>query len=181
MVYENITEDISEFFETYPPQYSDSDGYFLLTDSNTDMFFNIVDSLLTTMENSVFQTFEVDLEGEFVKESREGGCKEESQSNSEFNTQVNDKTWSRYNLIWPMIRTIIYLLLALAMGLVALLNLNEEKLESYLNTPWLLPTLCIVWALVLLHTRIHHDAPLFFSKHSPMPLRRGSREAKSSD
>lgn len=82
---------------------------------------------------------------------------------------------------WPVIRTIIIFLLALGMGLVALLNLSEDKLETYLNTPWLLPTLCIAWAVVLVLTHIRHDAPtMFFKKHGPIPLRRGSREGKTS-
>lgn len=82
---------------------------------------------------------------------------------------------------WPVIRSIVYLLLALGMSLVALLNLNEDKLDTFLNTPWLLPTLCIAWILVLLLTHIHHHAPLFFKKHTPIPLRRGSNDVKSSN
>jgi hypothetical protein len=66
------------------------------------------------------------------------------------------------------------------MGLVALLNFNENDMDTFLNTPWLLPTLCIAWAIVLVLTHIRRETPLFFNKHSPMPLRRGSREGKSS-
>ncbi|RFU75351.1 hypothetical protein TARUN_6897 [Trichoderma arundinaceum] len=238
MVKENMTEELNEFFETYHPQYSDTndlisealenitdipnafwpklakyiliEDYFLPNDSTTDLFFSIIGAIETAMENSVFSTFEIDLEGEFIKESEEGGGIDENQTDAQFAAQVTEDTWDRYNLVftygyiaaglclglmvilsvvarvtpwkpWPVIRTIIYLLLALAMGLLALLNLNEDKLESYLNTPWLLPTLCIAWTVVLILTHIRHDAPLFFRKHGPLPLRRGSRENKSSD
>lgn len=81
---------------------------------------------------------------------------------------------------WPVIRTILVLLLALGMGLVALLRLNENRLTAYLATPWLLPTLCIAWGLVLVLTHIPHDAPLFFKRHGPIPMRRRSREDKLS-
>jgi hypothetical protein len=81
---------------------------------------------------------------------------------------------------WPVIRTILILLLALGMGLVALLRLNEDSLDTYLNTAWLLPTLCIAWGVVLVLTHIRHDTPFFFKRHGPNPMRRRSREGKVS-
>ncbi|PTB40264.1 uncharacterized protein TrAFT101_004682 [Trichoderma asperellum] len=235
-VQKNITEELSEFFELYHPEYSDTDelindalanitripnafwpklskywlvaDYNLPNDTNTNLFYNIMESLQTAMYNSIFQTFEIDLEGEISKENEETGV-EDNSSNAQFASQVTDETLDRYFLVftygyiaagcclglmcllavvarvtpwkpWPVIRTIIIFLLALGMGLVALLNLNNDKLSAYLNTPWLLPTLCIAWAVVLFLTHIRHDAPVFFKRHGPIPMRRGSREDKMS-
>lgn len=253
-VQKNITEELSEFFELYHPQYADTDDlindalaniteipnsfwpklskywlvedYNLPNDTNTELFFNIMDSLQTAMYNSIFSTFEIDLEGEINKENEETGT-EDNSTNAQFASQVTDETLDRYFLVvctyaiheflcirtnsyqftygyiaagcclglmcllavvaritpwkpWPIIRTIIIFLLALGMGLVALLNLNNDKLSAYLNTPWLLPTLCIAWAVVLVLTHIRHDAPMFFKRHGPIPMRRGSREGKTS-
>ncbi|EHK16258.1 uncharacterized protein TRIVIDRAFT_164235, partial [Trichoderma virens Gv29-8] len=235
-VQQNMTKELRTFFESYPPKYSDtgdliteavanitdisnsfwpklakafaSDDYELPEDKNLDLLSTILEALFTAMDNSVFSTFEIDLEGEALKESREKGGEDGNQSAAQFAAQVDDATWERYNLVftygyiaagaclalmvllsivarvtpwkpWPVIRSIVYFLLALGMGLVALLNLNEDKLDTYLSTPWLLPTLCIAWTVVLLLTHIHHDIPLFFNRRSPVPGRRGSNGSKS--
>lgn len=81
---------------------------------------------------------------------------------------------------WPVIRTIVIFLLALGMALVALLRLNDDRLSAFLTTPWLLPTLCLAWAAVLVLTHVPHDAPVFFKRHGPIPMHRRSREDKMS-
>ncbi|KAH0523048.1 hypothetical protein TsFJ059_008102 [Trichoderma semiorbis] len=186
------------------------DDYELPDDENTLTFYNLFSGLLNAMENSVFAVFEIDLQKEALKEEREKGGSAEEQSLSANGAQIDEATWERYNLVftfgyiaagaclalmvllsiiarvtpwkpWPVIRSIIYLLLALGMGLVALLNLNDDKLSAFLNTPWLLPTLCIAWTVVLLLTHIHHDIPLFFNRRSPRPGRRDTMETKSNN
>ncbi|PON22882.1 hypothetical protein TGAM01_v208137 [Trichoderma gamsii] len=235
-VQKNITEELNEFFELYHPEYSDTNDlisdalanitdipnsfwsklskaevepdFFLPNDTTTDLFQNIMDSLQTAMYNSIFSTFEIDLEGEISKENEEQGI-EDTSTNAQFASQVTDETLERYFLVftygyvaaglclalmtllavvarvtpwkpWPVIRTIIIFLLALGMGLVALLRTNDDKLNAYLDTPWLLPTLCIAWGVVLILTHVPHDAPIFFKRHGPIPMRRRSREDKTS-
>ncbi|KAL7905093.1 hypothetical protein GGI35DRAFT_489308 [Trichoderma velutinum] len=204
----NIT-DIPDSFWPKLGRYQTSDDYELPDDENSETFFNLLDGLLNAMENSVFAVFEIDLQKEALKEEREKGITED-QSLSQNGAQIDDATWERYNLVftygyiaagaclalmvllsiiarvtpwkpWPVIRTIVYFLLALGMGLVALLNLNEDKLSAYLNTPWLLPTLCIAWTVVLLLTHIHHNIPLFFNRRSPRPGRRDTSGSKASN
>lgn len=255
-VQKNITDELNEFFELYHPEYSDTNelindalanitelpnafwsklskaqlepDYNLPNDTNTDLFQNIMEALTTAMYNSIFSTFEIDLEGEISKENEEHGI-EETSTNAQFASQVTDDTLERYFLVvcalcytritmdvfiltiiqftygyiaaglclalmtllavvarvtpwkpWPVIRTILIFLLALGMALVALLRLNDDRLNTYLDTPWLLPTLCLAWAAVLVLTHVPHDAPIFFKRHGPIPMRRRSREDKTS-
>lgn len=126
-VHENMTEEINQFSEIYPPKYADTDDliqqaldniteipnsfwpklskyylvddYFLPNDSTTNMFVNILNALDTALENSVFAAFEIDLEGELIKESEEKGEENSDQSNAQFATQVDNDTWDRYNLV----------------------------------------------------------------------------------
>ncbi|KAL6817573.1 hypothetical protein V8C40DRAFT_76136 [Trichoderma camerunense] len=206
----NITDISNSFWPNWGKALT-NDDYELPDDENTVIFYNLFTSLLNAMENSVFAVFEIDLQKEALKEEREkGGSGEEQQSLSQNGAQIDEATWERYNLVftygyiaagaclalmvllsiiarvtpwkpWPVIRSIIYLLLALGMGLVALLNLSDDKLNTFLNTPWLLPTLCIAWTVVLLLTHIHHDIPLFFNRRSPRPGRRDTMETKSNN
>jgi hypothetical protein len=126
MVQQNMTDELNSFFDLYPPEYSDTsdliddalnnitdipnafwpklaefwnvDSYQLPDDDNTDLFINIMDSLTTAMYNSIFSTFEIDIEGELNKEEEESGV-ENDQSSAQFATQVSDETWERYNLV----------------------------------------------------------------------------------
>lgn len=66
--------------------------------------------------------------------------------------------WKR----WHAIRTVIYLVLALGVGLVAILYYHPAKAETYLFSPWVLPTITLVWVVVLVLTHIHNPPPLFF-------------------
>lgn len=126
MVQQNMTDELSEFFTTYPPEYSDTgsvitdalgnitdipnafwpklakfiliDDYELPDDKTTNLFFSIINDLTTAMENAVFSTFEIDLEGEALKEMRESG-EESNESAAAFATNIDDETWERYNLV----------------------------------------------------------------------------------
>jgi hypothetical protein len=67
---------------------------------------------------------------------------------------------------WPLARTIINMLFAVGMGLVATLYYSGNSLENYLNSPWLLPTICLVWFAVLVLTHIHNaPSPLSLSQN----------------
>jgi hypothetical protein len=76
---------------------------------------------------------------------------------------------------WPIVRTIINGLLAVGVGLVSLLVLSLDWLGDYLNTPWLLPTICLVWLIVLLLTHTHSAPPLFFKRSTTFPRHRATR------
>lgn len=125
-VQKNITEELNEFFELYHPEYSDTNDlindalgnitaipnsfwsklskaelepdFNLPNDTTTDLFQNIMESLQTAMYNSIFSTFEIDLEGEINKENEEHGT-EETSSNAQFASQVSDETFERYELV----------------------------------------------------------------------------------
>ncbi|KAI9158282.1 hypothetical protein HJFPF1_06274 [Paramyrothecium foliicola] len=60
---------------------------------------------------------------------------------------------------WPIIRTTINLLLSIGIGLVALLDYDVEKRDSYLASPWLLPTICITQFVMLMLTHVRSDGP----------------------
>lgn len=71
---------------------------------------------------------------------------------------------------WPIIRIVINFLLAIGVGLVALLYYNSDRALNYLFSPWVLPTIALVWAIVLVLTHIHNPPPLFF-RQSAMSAR----------
>jgi hypothetical protein len=58
-------------------------------------------------------------------------------------------------------RTVLFMLLGLGLALVDLITKNEERVDNYLFTPWLLPTICIVFFVVLLLTHLPHPSSLF--------------------
>lgn len=67
---------------------------------------------------------------------------------------------------WPLARAIINMLLAVGMGLVATLYYSTDNLENYLVSPWLLPTICLVWFTVLVLTHVHNaPSPLSLSQN----------------
>lgn len=58
--------------------------------------------------------------------------------------------------LWPVARLVIVLLLGVGTALVATMWYNEELLGTYLlNTQWPLPTISIVWAVILILTHIN--------------------------
>jgi hypothetical protein len=125
-VQNNITSELADFFKLYPPEYSDTSDliddalaniteipnafwaklskaetvvdYNLPNDTNTILFSNIINSLQTAMYNSIFSTFEIDLEGEINKENEEKGVEDDS-TNAQFASQVTDETMERYFLV----------------------------------------------------------------------------------
>lgn len=67
---------------------------------------------------------------------------------------------------WPLARTIINLLLAVGMSLVATLYYSANNLGDYLASPWLLPTICLVWFAVLVLTHVNNaPSPLSLSQN----------------
>ncbi|KAI1855823.1 hypothetical protein JX265_012086 [Neoarthrinium moseri] len=67
--------------------------------------------------------------------------------------------WSTF----VMFRTALFFLMGLGLSLVSLLARSSTHGLTYLLTPWLLPTICIVFFVVLLLTHLPHPPPLFFA------------------
>ncbi|KAL7943644.1 hypothetical protein V8C42DRAFT_346567 [Trichoderma barbatum] len=204
----NIT-DISDGFWLKLSKAYTLEDYTLDADADEELSIldTLQNGLFTAMSNSVFAVFEIDLEKEAIKDQREKGIVDTGTA-ADSSAKVDEATWDRYQLVftygyiaagvclalmvllsivarvtpwkpWPVIRTIIYFLLSLGIGLVALLNFNADELMTYLFGPWLLPTICIAWTVVLILTHIHEGPPLFFKRRSPIPTRRGSNGSKS--
>lgn len=65
---------------------------------------------------------------------------------------------------WHLIRTIINFVLAIALGLVSLLYYQPARADKYLFSPWVLPTITMVWIIILVLTHIRNPPPLFFQQ-----------------
>ncbi|KAK9800079.1 hypothetical protein SCARD494_01872 [Seiridium cardinale] len=66
-------------------------------------------------------------------------------------------------------RTTLFGLMGLGLALVELISKNDERRLNYLLTPWLLPTICIVFFVVLLLSHLPHPPPLFFKRRNSGP------------
>ncbi|KAI0158437.1 hypothetical protein BJ166DRAFT_303595 [Pestalotiopsis sp. NC0098] len=71
-------------------------------------------------------------------------------------------------------RTALFGLMGLALALVELLSKNEERSLNYLLTPWLLPTICIVFFVVLLLTHFPYPLPQVFRRPGSGPRSKAS-------
>lgn len=72
---------------------------------------------------------------------------------------IAKKNWTPFIII----RTVVFFLMGLGLSLVSLVLTNEDSGLNYLATPWLLPTICIVFSVVLILTHLPHPPPLFFN------------------
>ncbi|KAH7035701.1 uncharacterized protein B0I36DRAFT_264985 [Microdochium trichocladiopsis] len=80
---------------------------------------------------------------------------------------------SRRVSIFFYIRTAIFFLLGIGMSLVTLLSLDwDNKGRYYLYTPWLLPTLCMVFIVLIILTHIPQPPPAVVLSRVPNPLRK---------
>ncbi|KAK5987937.1 hypothetical protein PT974_12073 [Cladobotryum mycophilum] len=131
-------------------------------------------------------------------------------ANAQFQIKVQAKTWQRYRLVfaygyiaagsalilmtvltivsrihpwkvWPLIRTIIYILLGIGVGLVAILFYHPDQALDFLFSSWVLPTVTFLWFAVLCITHIGHTTPLLFKKKSNMNLHRNLYRSKGFD
>jgi hypothetical protein len=64
---------------------------------------------------------------------------------------------------FTVIRTFFFFLMGLGLALVSLIAKSEDASDNYLTSPWLLPTICLVFFVVLLLTHLPHPPPLFFN------------------
>lgn len=57
--------------------------------------------------------------------------------------------------LWPILRLIIIFLLAISTSLVATLWFNEDRVDTFLNSPWVMPTITLVWVTIAILTHIN--------------------------
>lgn len=57
--------------------------------------------------------------------------------------------------VWPIVRAVTIFLLALGVGLVALLYYQPAKLADFINSPWVIPAITFVWTVILVLTHIN--------------------------
>lgn len=166
-----------------------------------DAFFTITYS----MENALLEAYNIDLLESVLEE---GGNSTANATSSEINSQVNIETWKRFRLVfayayitagitlilmtvlaiisrttpwkkWSIIRTVIFFFLGLGMGLVALLHFSPDNAAKFQSTPWMIPTICLVWVLVLFLTHIRNPPPLFFRGNQALFSKSKAREPES--
>ncbi|WKT45791.1 Low temperature requirement A [Fusarium oxysporum f. sp. vasinfectum] len=217
MIVDELQKVVTKFFETYTPQYittlntadaalknisTINDTFWpqivKYSDTNQDKDFpdqndyqTFVDAmigLMSAMENALLETFKINLAKEVDDENKSKGIQ---QTDSGFESELNEKMWIRFQLIfnytyiaagislilmvalavisrtkpwskWAITRHIIFILLGLGTSLVALIRYSETRSTEYQQSSWMLPTITIVWLVVLVLTHIRNPPPLFF-------------------
>ncbi|KAM0225389.1 hypothetical protein ACHAPA_000753 [Fusarium lateritium] len=145
-------------------------------------------AIVSAMENAVLETFKINLVKEVDDENQSKGIE---QTDAGFESELNEKTTTRFVLIfnytyiaagislilmvtlsvisrtrpwskWAIIRHSIFALLGVGTSLVACLRYNEEQATEFQVSAWMLPTITLVWVVVLVITHIRNPPPLFF-------------------
>ncbi|KAM0563345.1 hypothetical protein ACHAPJ_001063 [Fusarium lateritium] len=153
-----------------------------------DTLQNALISLESAMENALLETFKIDLVSEVNDANKD---KNLNQTDVAFESEVNAQTWERFELIfeytyiaagislilmvvlsivmrttpwskWAIIRHTIFTLLGIGMSLVACLIYNAENAAKFQISSWMLPTITLVWLVILLLTHVRNPPPLFF-------------------
>ena len=70
------------------------------------------------------------------------------------------KRWSPFNIF----RAVLNFLIGLGLALVSLIQLNDDDASQYQSTPWILPTLCLTFFVVLVINHLPKPPPLFFKR-----------------
>ncbi|KAF4470953.1 bacterial low temperature requirement a [Fusarium albosuccineum] len=182
----SIANDFWPQFAKYADTLQDKD----LPDSDDfNTFANAFYAISYSMENALLETFGIDLVKEVSEENEHDHIE---QTDSGLEAQVNDETWVRFELVfqysyiaagitlilmvllavisrttpwtkWSIARNVIFTLLGVGMSLVALLNYNANDAVAFQTSAWMLPTITLVWLVILILTHIRNPPPLFFS------------------
>ncbi len=64
-----------------------------------------------------------------------------------------------------MIRQILIFCLALGTGLATIVWFNSDRVFDWLQTPWVMPTLCFVWMTIVILTHINIGGVKLNSSH----------------
>ncbi|KAF1738861.1 hypothetical protein CRV24_000790 [Beauveria bassiana] len=164
-----------------------------LTDAELDSFEKLYNSginLAVSMANNVFRSFNTEVSGEIEAKNKAL----EGQDRQGFQFKLQQDNWSRYGLVfaytyisaactilfvlilkqltdgyipkgWGMIRQIIIFCLALGTGLATIVWFNSELVFNWLQTPWVMPTLCFVWMAIVILTHVNIGGVKLNSSH----------------
>ncbi|CAH0053742.1 unnamed protein product [Clonostachys solani] len=138
-------------------------------------------TLAVTMTNALFGSFGIKVDGEIIKKNPNAS---KAVKGGGFQFQVQEAAWNLYRLVfaygyvscgcaiilmvlltvvartrrytaWQIARLIIVSALGLGVGLVATLWFNDDRVWDFLQRSWVLPTITIVWAVILIITHIN--------------------------
>ncbi|CAH0023770.1 unnamed protein product [Clonostachys rhizophaga] len=138
-------------------------------------------TLAVTMANALFGNFGIEVGSEIVKKNPNAS---KAVKGGGFQFQVQEAAWNLYRLAfaygyiscgcaiilmvlltivartrrytaWQIARLIIVSALGLGVGLTATLWFNDDRFEDFLGRSWVLPTVTIVWAVILIITHIN--------------------------
>ncbi|KAM3482170.1 hypothetical protein MY5147_000289 [Beauveria neobassiana] len=164
-----------------------------LTDADLDSFEKLYNSginLAVSMANNVFRSFNTEVSGEIEAKNKAL----EGQDRQGFQFKLQQDNWNRYGLVfaytyisaactilfvlilkqltdgyipkgWGMIRQIIIFCLALGTGLATIVWFNSELVFNWLQTPWVMPTLCFVWMAIVILTHVNIGGVKLNSSH----------------
>ncbi|KAK8150958.1 hypothetical protein G3M48_002848 [Beauveria asiatica] len=164
-----------------------------LTDAELGSFEKLYNSglnLAVSMANNVFRAFNTEVSGEI--ESKNKAL--EGQDRQGFQFKLQQDNWNRYGLVfaytyisaactilfvlilkqltdgyipkgWGLIRQIIIFCLALGTGLATIVWFNSERVFDWLQTPWVMPTLCFVWMAIVILTHVNIGGVKLNSSH----------------
>ncbi|KAI0600117.1 hypothetical protein F4775DRAFT_599615 [Biscogniauxia sp. FL1348] len=183
ITYEEVDRVLSNF-SSVPDNYWYSNTHNQTTD---DMIYENLRDLVTTMANSLYANFDIDP----IEEMEDITDPTEAQYTAMEETQVRyilvfqytfsaaglclilmtalyllTKTRRSFWTPFNSARAALFFLIGLGLALLDLLSTDAARRQAFLHSPWLLPTLCLVFFLVLALTHVPRPPPLFF-------LRRG--------
>ncbi|ATY63539.1 hypothetical protein A9K55_008011 [Cordyceps militaris] len=154
-------------------------------------------SLAVTMANNVFRAFNTEVSGEIESKHKDL----EGKDREGFQFQLQEDNWSRYGLVfaytyisaactillvlvlkqltdgyipkgWGIIRQIIIFGLALGTGLATIVWFNSDRVFNWLQTPWVMPTLCFVWMAIVVLTHVNLGGVKLNASHLKWRLRK---------
>ncbi|KAF5673805.1 bacterial low temperature requirement a [Fusarium heterosporum] len=152
------------------------------------VLYDALNAMISAMQNAVLETFGINLVEEVDDDNQSKGIQ---QTDSDFESELNEKMWIRFELIfnytyiaagislilmvtlaiisrtrpwskWAIIRHTIFTLLGVGTSLIACLRYNEDQAANFQVSAWMLPTITLVWVIVLVLTHVRNPPPLFF-------------------
>ncbi|KAI5463819.1 hypothetical protein BGZ63DRAFT_354066 [Mariannaea sp. PMI_226] len=180
----NISTLPNHFWQDFN-KYADTDDSSVVNQDDLNNFLSYINSLLNTMTNALLETFGINIVEDVVDDNKNATA-------TELENIVTEQLADRFSLVfiygyiaagivmilmvvlifiaqtkpwrlWAIIRNAIFFLLGLGLALVSLISLNSTDEANYKGSPMLLPTICIVWFIVLVLTHLR-STPLLFKR-----------------
>ncbi|KAI5460667.1 hypothetical protein BGZ63DRAFT_357982 [Mariannaea sp. PMI_226] len=162
-----------------------TDDNSLVNQTDSDNFLEYLNNLINCMRNGLLGTFGINIVEDVSDDNKNATA-------TELEKLVTAETVNRFEIvfiygyiaagiiiiltalliviaqtkpwhIWATIRNLIFFFLGLGLAFVSLISLNDVAEENYKESPMLLPTICIVWFLVLVLTHLR-NTPLLFKR-----------------